>query len=66
VGCAAGWETTGADDATARLLCMVNPTNPTGDYMPVEQVRHHVLPREYDPLFGCFPVMVWMWGRPNR
>mmetsp|Transcript_21839 Transcript_21839/g.31693 ORF Transcript_21839/g.31693 Transcript_21839/m.31693 type:complete len:389 (-) Transcript_21839:299-1465(-) len=30
---AAGFETTTHDDKEATLLCMVNPTNPTGDYM---------------------------------
>jgi hypothetical protein len=36
---AAGFTTTSADDKGAKLMCMVNPTNPTGDYMDVEQVR---------------------------
>lgn len=37
---AAGFTTTSADDKGAKLMCMVNPTNPTGDYMDVDQVRH--------------------------
>ncbi|KAM3567865.1 hypothetical protein VYU27_009998 [Nannochloropsis oceanica] len=35
---AAGFTTTDATDPSASLLCMVNPTNPTGDYLTVEKV----------------------------
>lgn len=34
--------TTGADDAGATLLCMVNPTNPTGDYLTVEAAKAYI------------------------
>jgi histidinol-phosphate/aromatic aminotransferase/cobyric acid decarboxylase-like protein len=36
---AAGFDTTAAEDPHATLMCMVNPTNPTGDYMDVHTVR---------------------------
>ena len=39
---AAGFATTGADDAGATLMCMVNPTNPTGDYMTVETIKAYI------------------------
>ena len=48
---AAGFVTTGAEDATAKLLCMVNHTNPTGDYMNVEAV-------------GTGGLWWWVWGDP--
>ncbi|TFJ82504.1 hypothetical protein NSK_006183 [Nannochloropsis salina CCMP1776] len=39
---AAGFTTTDASDASASLLCMVNPTNPTGDYMSVEAMKAYI------------------------
>eukprot|EP00611_Tribonema_gayanum_P006573 TRINITY_DN15846_c0_g1_i1.p1 TRINITY_DN15846_c0_g1~~TRINITY_DN15846_c0_g1_i1.p1 ORF type:complete len:405 (-),score=121.84 TRINITY_DN15846_c0_g1_i1:77-1180(-) len=39
---AAGFTTTDATDCSATLLCMVNPTNPTGDYWPVEQAKKYI------------------------
>ncbi|CAN0587462.1 unnamed protein product, partial [Laminaria digitata] len=36
---AAGFETAPSTDRSATLLCMVNPTNPTGDYWGVEEMK---------------------------
>lgn len=30
------------DDKSARLTCMVNPTNPTGDYLSVEEMKKYI------------------------
>lgn len=30
------------DDKSARLTCMVNPTNPTGDYLPIEEMKKYI------------------------
>eukprot|EP00922_Rhytidocystis_sp_ex-Travisia-forbesii_P050987 GHVS01075725.1.p1 GENE.GHVS01075725.1~~GHVS01075725.1.p1 ORF type:complete len:478 (-),score=104.80 GHVS01075725.1:581-1927(-) len=31
-----------ADDSSAELLCIVNPCNPTGDFMPVETLKSYI------------------------
>ena len=31
-----------AGDRSANLVCMVNPTNPTGDYMNVEEIKDYI------------------------
>lgn len=38
----AGFVTTAHDDASATLLCMVNPTNPTGDYLKVDAIKAYI------------------------
>lgn len=38
----AGFTTTAHDDASATLLCLVNPTNPTGDYLTVEAMKSYI------------------------
>lgn len=35
----AGFETAPATDRSATLMCLVNPTNPTGDYWGVEEMK---------------------------
>lgn len=37
-----GRETLSSDDKSATLTCMVNPTNPTGDYLTVEQMKEYI------------------------
>ncbi|CAM9696335.1 unnamed protein product, partial [Choristocarpus tenellus] len=39
---AAGFETTSADDKSATLLCIVNPTNPTGEYWDLAKVKVYI------------------------
>jgi len=39
---AAGFTTVKAGDPNATLTCMVNPTNPTGDYMDVETMKKYI------------------------
>ncbi|CAM9237264.1 unnamed protein product [Phaeothamnion confervicola] len=39
---AAGFATAPHDDGGATLLCMVNPTNPTGDYWTVPEMRRYI------------------------
>jgi len=39
---AAGFTTTLCDDRSAKLLCIVNPTNPTGDYWNVETMKKYL------------------------
>lgn len=37
-----GRETLAWDDKNAALTCMVNPTNPTGDYLEVEEMKKYI------------------------
>ncbi|TMW69630.1 hypothetical protein Poli38472_001786 [Pythium oligandrum] len=37
-----GRETLAWDDRNAALTCLVNPTNPTGDYMEVEEMKKYI------------------------
>uniref|UniRef100_A0AAV1ULU5 Aminotransferase class I/classII large domain-containing protein n=1 Tax=Peronospora matthiolae TaxID=2874970 RepID=A0AAV1ULU5_9STRA len=37
-----GRETLAWNDRTAALTCVVNPTNPTGDYMDVEEMKRYI------------------------
>jgi len=39
---AAGLCDSSPDDRSAKLICIVNPTNPTGNYMGVEEVKAHI------------------------
>ncbi|CAM9677941.1 unnamed protein product, partial [Heterosigma akashiwo] len=39
---AAGFETTGHDDRSAKLMCIVNPTNPTGDYWNKAEAKAYI------------------------
>jgi histidinol-phosphate/aromatic aminotransferase/cobyric acid decarboxylase-like protein len=39
---AAGFICTAANDRSATLLCIVNPTNPTGDYWDVETMKSYI------------------------
>jgi len=39
---ASGFLRTSADDNTANLMCLVNPTNPTGDYWHVEVIKSYI------------------------
>ena len=34
-----------ADDDSANLMCLVNPTNPTGDYMRIEELKNYIKKR---------------------
>lgn len=45
-----------AGDKEAKLLCMVNPTNPTGDYMDVEAVSDSA---------GLLAVTISMHAKPG-
>lgn len=42
---AAGFVRTSADDDSANLMCLVNPTNPTGDYMRIEALKSYIQAR---------------------
>ena len=42
---ASGFVRTSADDDSARLMCLVNPTNPTGDYMRIEELKSYIQQR---------------------
>jgi histidinol-phosphate/aromatic aminotransferase/cobyric acid decarboxylase-like protein len=42
---AAGFVRTSADDDSADLMCLVNPTNPTGDYMRIEALKSYIKQR---------------------
>ena len=35
-------ETLAWDDKNAKLTCLVNPTNPTGDYMTVDEMKKYI------------------------
>ncbi|CAM9677355.1 unnamed protein product, partial [Ectocarpus sp. 13 AM-2016] len=39
---AAGFTTAAATDRSATLMCLVNPTNPTGDYWGVEEMKEFI------------------------
>lgn len=39
---AAGFTTTASNDRSASLLCLVNPTNPTGDYWSVDEMKNFI------------------------
>lgn len=39
---AAGFMTAPANDRSATLLCVVNPTNPTGDYWGIEEMKAYI------------------------
>mmetsp|Transcript_30100 Transcript_30100/g.44009 ORF Transcript_30100/g.44009 Transcript_30100/m.44009 type:complete len:398 (+) Transcript_30100:258-1451(+) len=39
---ASGFVRTSADDDSANLMCLVNPTNPTGDYMRVDALKCYI------------------------
>ena len=39
---AAGFSRSSAEDSDARLLCMVNPSNPTGDYLSVNKIMRYI------------------------
>eukprot|EP00960_Hanusia_phi_P050928 760499-Hanusia_phi.AAC.10 len=39
---AAGFYRVAANDNSANLLCMVNPTNPSGDYMRIEELKAYI------------------------
>ncbi|CAM9566862.1 unnamed protein product [Chrysoparadoxa australica] len=39
---AAGFSEVSSDDRGASLMCLVNPTNPTGDYWSVPEVKAHI------------------------
>eukprot|EP00906_Rhabdomonas_costata_P018651 RCo027211 len=49
-----GFKTLAADDPSATLLCMINPCNPTGEYLPLEQIKAYI---ERHASTGC-TVMV--------
>eukprot|EP00288_Rhodomonas_lens_P012910 CAMPEP_0177706930 /NCGR_PEP_ID=MMETSP0484_2-20121128/9483_1 /TAXON_ID=354590 /ORGANISM="Rhodomonas lens, Strain RHODO" /LENGTH=377 /DNA_ID=CAMNT_0019218415 /DNA_START=43 /DNA_END=1176 /DNA_ORIENTATION=+ len=40
---AAGFTRTDASDRTASLMCLVNPSNPTGDYMPLDEMKDYLV-----------------------
>jgi len=42
---ASGFVRTSADDDSANLMCLVNPTNPTGDYMRIEALKSYIQKR---------------------
>lgn len=42
---ASGFVRTSADDSSATLMCLVNPTNPTGDYSRVEAMKNYIFQR---------------------
>jgi len=42
---ASGFVRTSADDDSARLMFLVNPTNPTGDYMRIEELKSYIKQR---------------------
>lgn len=37
-----GRPTLAPTDASAKLTCIVNPTNPTGDYLTIDQMKHYI------------------------
>jgi histidinol-phosphate/aromatic aminotransferase/cobyric acid decarboxylase-like protein len=39
---AAGFVTADASDRSAQLLCIVNPTNPTGDYWGLAEIKQYI------------------------
>ena len=42
---ACGFVRTSADDDSADLMCLVNPTNPTGDYMHIDALKSYIKKR---------------------
>jgi len=42
---AAGFVRTSADDDSGNLMCLVNPTNPTGDYMRIHALKNYIKKR---------------------
>jgi len=62
---ACGYKTLAADDPSATLLCMVNPCNPTGEYIPLDDVKSYI---EKNCADGCTVMMdesMQPWIGPN-
>jgi histidinol-phosphate/aromatic aminotransferase/cobyric acid decarboxylase-like protein len=53
------------DDKSARLTCMVNPTNPTGDYLPVEEMKKFIETNCGNGSFVVIDESMQPWVGPN-
>ena len=52
-------------DKSARLTCMVNPTNPTGDYLPVEEMKKYIEVHCGDGSFVVIDESMQPWIGPH-
>ena len=52
-------------DTSAKLTCMVNPTNPTGDYLPVEAMKHYIETHCGDGSFVVIDESMQPWVGPH-
>jgi histidinol-phosphate/aromatic aminotransferase/cobyric acid decarboxylase-like protein len=53
------------NDKSARLTCMVNPTNPTGDYLPVDEMKKFIETNCGDGSFVVIDESMQPWIGPN-
>jgi histidinol-phosphate/aromatic aminotransferase/cobyric acid decarboxylase-like protein len=53
------------NDKSARLTCMVNPTNPTGDYLPIEEMKAYIETNCGDGSFVVVDESMQPWVGPN-